>query len=65
MATGKKSSKKKSFTPIPVVIYGIFSTSSKKVLMVSLSEEDMKTELDLGDYDDSHAVVEMTITLYV
>lgn len=32
--------------------------------MVSLSEEDMKTELDLGDYDETYAVVQMTITLY-
>jgi len=65
MATRKKPSKKKSFNLIPVVIYGVFSASTKKVLMVSLSKEDMKTELDLGDYDDDDVVVEMTITLYV
>ena len=66
MATRKRSSKKKkSFNPILVVVYGIFCKSTNQVLQVSLSEEDMETELELGEYDDTHFVVKMTIALLV
>jgi hypothetical protein len=56
--------KEKKLHPIPVDIYGIFCTSTSKLLAVSLSMDDMETEIDLGNYDEDCRVVEMKITLF-
>jgi hypothetical protein len=71
MTSPKKKTKRKSKEKpldsgnmVTTTIYGIFHETDRKILKVSLCEDEMEVELGLGKYDDNCCIVSIPLTLF-
>lgn len=56
----RKTSKKQLPSFVSLLIYGIWSKEDKRVVFISLEQEDVETEYDLEGYsEETHVIVAM------
>jgi len=56
----RKTSKKQLPSFVSLLIYGIWSKEDKRVVFISLEQEDVETEYDLEGYsEETHTIVAM------